>query len=87
MSEPTRRQVIIASGLAATGLAALSATPAVAAPGYVSPHGDREPSGTEIRVVDGVNVVYRYGRPAPSIDGWAHRREPRSSAISRAAMP
>ena len=80
MSEPTRRQVLIAGGLAVAGLAVGRAAPATADPsvaGYVSPHGDHEPSRTEIRVIDGVNVVHRYGRPAPSIDVWAHRRQPR----------
>ena len=81
MNHPTRRQVMMASGLAVAGLAGLSAAPgaalAASAADYVSPHGDREPSDTHIRDIDGVGVVFRYGRPAPSIDVWSLRRDPR----------
>lgn len=34
------------------------------------PHGTHEPSATEIRPVDGTNVVFAYGEVLPAFDGW-----------------
>lgn len=34
------------------------------------PHGEREPSATEIRRIDGTNVVFSYGEVMPAFDGW-----------------
>jgi beta-glucuronidase len=50
---------------------------AVAAPGAVPVprHGDREPSDTQVRVVDGTGVVFAYAAVVPAFDGW-RTREP-----------
>ncbi len=38
---------------------------------------DREPMRTEIRNIDGVNVVYQYDQPVPSFDTWETQEEGR----------
>lgn len=45
------------------------------------PHGEREPSATQVRTVDGTNVVYAYGEVMPAFDGWS-TREPTRSYVS-----
>ncbi|GAB3404032.1 glycoside hydrolase family 2 protein [Flindersiella endophytica] len=45
------------------------------------PHGDREPSATEIRSVDGTNVVFAYGEVMPAFEGWS-AHEPTRGYVS-----
>ncbi|HZC25671.1 MAG TPA: glycoside hydrolase family 2 TIM barrel-domain containing protein [Actinopolymorphaceae bacterium] len=57
-----------------------AAAPAAAAPAgsvILDPHGDKEPSGTEVRAVDGTNVVFSYGAVMPSFDGWSRHESTR----------
>jgi beta-glucuronidase len=42
------------------------------------PHGDREPSGTELRTIDDTGVVFQYGTVVPSFDGWRTKEPTRS---------
>ncbi|WP_020574456.1 glycoside hydrolase family 2 protein [Actinopolymorpha alba] len=84
----TRRNLLLlgaggAAVLAAPTLATSAlATPALAAtPVIRDPHGDREPSGTQVTEIDGTNVVFAYGVVMPSFEGWS-RREPFRRYIS-----
>ncbi|GAA5027552.1 glycoside hydrolase family 2 protein [Actinopolymorpha pittospori] len=45
------------------------------------PHGPREPSDTQVRNVDGTNVVFSYGEVTPAFDGWS-RHEPTRHYLS-----
>ncbi|MFD2078764.1 beta-glucuronidase [Actinopolymorpha cephalotaxi] len=73
------------SAFGGSALAAPSGTTTTTAAGPASvvrdPHGDREPSGTEVRGVDGTNVVFSYGEVMPSFDGYA-RHEPTRRYLS-----
>jgi beta-glucuronidase len=42
---------------------------------------EREPMATEVRELDGVNVVFQYGLPVPSFDTW-NRPEPSREYLS-----
>lgn len=56
------------SVLAAALLAAATFVPAVVT--AADPQPPHEPSATEVRAVDGTNVVFSYGEVMPSFDGW-----------------
>ena len=39
----------------------------------------REPMNTEVRRIDGVNVLFQYGKPVPSFDTWQRGQEGRKT--------
>ncbi|MGW0226736.1 glycoside hydrolase family 2 protein [Actinopolymorpha singaporensis] len=69
------------SALAAPSGTTTTTTGAAPASVVRDPHGSREPSGTEVRAVDGTNVVFSYGEVMPSFDGYA-RHEPTRRYLS-----
>lgn len=69
----TKRDFLKMSAIA--GGFSLASSGVMAQQGAESP--DREPAETEIRSVDGTNVVFQYGRPVPSFDTWRQDNEER----------
>ena len=75
---PTKRHRIVATLSASVLLGGLlTAGPATAAAPTGGPRSneppatfDSEPAGTQVRDLQGTNVVYQYGQPVPSFDGW-----------------
>ncbi len=81
-----RRSVLQAAALAPVGAYAVSAGNTAAATDHATndratndaaggpttppPHGEREPAGTQLRVVDDTGVVFQYAAVVPSFDGW-----------------
>ncbi|MEH7490878.1 glycoside hydrolase family 2 protein [Neobacillus niacini] len=46
-----------------------------------TPVADREPMNTEVKSIDGTNVLYQYGEPVPSFDTWT-QEEPSRTYLS-----
>ncbi|MFS0779810.1 glycoside hydrolase family 2 TIM barrel-domain containing protein [Neobacillus sp. 3P2-tot-E-2] len=46
-----------------------------------TPVADREPMNTEVKSIDGTNVLYQYGEPVPSFDTWT-QEEPSRNYLS-----
>lgn len=63
----SRRQVLKGTAVAAAGLVVPVVLPRPAGAAEPAAH---EPSNTEVRAVDGTNVLFAYGTVVPSFDGW-----------------
>ncbi|WP_416314308.1 glycoside hydrolase family 2 protein [Rossellomorea sp. FS2] len=63
-------------GIMAVGFLLLSSTglPVAGAKGE-----EREPSHTEIKEIDGTNVLFQYGKPVPSFDTWDDKERSRDT--------
>src|SRR5215510_2010155 len=74
----SRRQVLKRGAVVATGLAVPLGLPRFASAAEAAAH---EPSNTEVKVIDGTNVLFAYGAVVPSFDGW-RTREPTRKYLS-----
>jgi beta-glucuronidase len=70
----TIRRIVVAGSLVLSAVFVPSGATGGEGPAVSSPR-DHEPASTELRTVDGTNVVLQYGDVVPSFDGW-RTREP-----------
>ncbi|PAE43105.1 glycoside hydrolase family 2 protein [Bacillus sp. 7884-1] len=61
--------ILLLSSTLFTGGAYANTNPTVA---------DREPMNTEVKSIDGTNVLFQYGEPVPSFDTWTQEERSRS---------
>ncbi|MEH6991985.1 glycoside hydrolase family 2 TIM barrel-domain containing protein [Neobacillus drentensis] len=61
--------ILLLSSTLFTGGASANTNPTVA---------DREPMNTEVKSIDGTNVLFQYGEPVPSFDTWTQEERSRS---------
>ncbi|MFB3171035.1 glycoside hydrolase family 2 TIM barrel-domain containing protein [Neobacillus sp. 179-C4.2 HS] len=60
--------LLLSSTLITGGASAITNTPVA----------DREPMNTQVKSIDGTNVLYQYGEPVPSFDTWTQEEQSRN---------